>query len=103
MEHWWDGDRGSALKLFRAALKLDLQHADAHNHVGIASLEARKLKDAERHFRAAIEGGQRQLEYEGAKVMWEVIENRPYLRLRRSPSIGTGSSSTQATTRGCAS
>ena len=80
MEHWWDGDRRSALKLFRAALKLDPQHADAHNHIGIASLEARKLKDAERHFRAAIEGGQRQLEHEGAQVPWSIIENRPYLR-----------------------
>lgn len=80
MEHWWDGDRRSALKLFRAALKLDPQHADAHNHIGIVSLDARKLKDAERHFRAAIEGGQRQLEYEGAQVPWAVIENRPYLR-----------------------
>ena len=80
MEYWWDGDRRSALKLFRAALKVDPQHADAHNHIGIVSLESRKLKDAERHFRAAIEGGQRHLEYEGAMVPWAVIENRPYLR-----------------------
>ena len=80
MEHWWDGDRRAALKLFRSALKLDPQHADAHNHVGIVSLEARKLKDADRHFRAAIEGGLRYVERDGKKVPWGIIENRPYLR-----------------------
>ncbi len=80
MEHWWAGDRRGATKLFKRALELDSQHADAHNHLGIVSLEARKLKAAEHHFRAAIDGGQRHLEREGSKVPWGFIENRPYLR-----------------------
>jgi tetratricopeptide (TPR) repeat protein len=80
MEHWWAGDRPGAARLFRRALKLDPQHADAHNHLGIVSLEARKLKAADKHFRAAIDGGQRQLERDGAEVHWGFIENRPYLR-----------------------
>lgn len=80
MEHWWAGNRRGAVKLFRRALALDPRHADAHNHLGIVSLEARKLKAAEQHFRAAIDGGQRHLERDGAKVEWGFIENRPYLR-----------------------
>ena len=80
MEHWWAGERRSATKWFRRALELDPQHADAHNHLGIARLEARKLKAAEEHFRAAIDGGQRQLERDGSQVCWGFIENRPYLR-----------------------
>jgi tetratricopeptide (TPR) repeat protein len=80
MEHWWSGDRRAAVKLFRRALELDPQHADAHNHLGIVSLEARKLKAAEQHFRAAIDGSQRHLERDGKKVHWGFIENRPYLR-----------------------
>jgi hypothetical protein len=80
MEFWWDGDRRSALKYFRRALKLDPQHADAHNHLGIVSLDARKLKDAEEHFRAAAEGGQQRIERDGAQVPWAILENRPYLR-----------------------
>ncbi len=80
MEHWWSGDRRGAAKLFRRALEIDPRHADAHNHLGIVSLEARKLKAAEQHFRAAIDGGQRRLEREGAEVHWGFIENRPYLR-----------------------
>ena len=80
MEHWWDGERPRAAKAFRRALKLDSQHADAHNHLGIVSLEARKLKEAELHFRAAIEGGQRHLERDGEEVHWGFITNRPYLR-----------------------
>ncbi len=80
MEHWWAGDRRGAVKLFRRALELDPQHADAHNHLGIVSLDARKLKAAEQHFRAAIGGGQRHLERDGAEVHWGFIENRPYLR-----------------------
>ena len=75
MEHWWAGDRRSALKCFRRALKLDPQHADAHNHLGIASLEARRLKDAEQHFRAAIDGGQRTVERDGMQVPWGITEN----------------------------
>lgn len=80
MEYWWDGDRRSALKYFRRALKLHPQHADAHNHLGIASLEARKLKDAEQHFRAAIDGGEHRIERDRELVPWAILENRPYLR-----------------------
>lgn len=80
MERWWDGDRRGAAKFFRRAIELDPQHADAHNHLGIVSLEAGKLKAAETHFRAAIDGGQRHLERDGDEVHWGFIENRPYLR-----------------------
>ncbi|MGC4068380.1 MAG: tetratricopeptide repeat protein [Polyangiaceae bacterium] len=80
MEFWWEGDRRTALKYFRRALKLDPLHADAHNHMGIASLDARKLKDAEEHFRAAADGAEPRIERDGAQVPWSIIENRPYLR-----------------------
>lgn len=80
MEYWWEDDRRSALRYFRRALRLDPRHADAHNHLGIASLDARKLKDAERHFRAAVDGGEQHVERDGARVQWAIIENRPYLR-----------------------
>ncbi len=80
MEYWWEGDRRTALKYFRRALKLDPQHADAHNHLGIASLDARKLKDAEEHFRAAVDGGEQRIERDGGEVPWAILENRPYLR-----------------------
>ena len=80
MEHWWAGNRRRALKSFRHALELDPEHADAHNHLGIASMEARKLKAAERHFRAAIAGGQRHIKRDGAEVPYNYFENRPYLR-----------------------
>lgn len=80
MEHWWTGNRRRAVTSFRSALELDPQHADAHNHLGIVSLEARRLKAAEQHFRAAIDGGQRHLEREGAEIPWGFLENRPYLR-----------------------
>jgi tetratricopeptide (TPR) repeat protein len=80
MEEWWAGDRRRAVKSFRRVLQLDPRHADAHNHLGIVSLEARKLKMAEGHFRAAIDGGQRHLERDGAEVAWGFIQNRPYLR-----------------------
>jgi len=73
MEQYWAGDRRGAIKSFRRALELDPSHADAHNHLGIVSLEARKLKEAERHFRAAIDGGQRHLERSGAEVHWGFI------------------------------
>lgn len=80
MEHWWQGDRRTALKSFRRALELDPQHADAHNHLGIASLHARKLKAAEQHFRAAADGGEAHVERDGAKIPWGIVANRPYLR-----------------------
>lgn len=80
MEHWWSGNRRAAAKSFRRALEIDPQHADAHNHLGIVSLEGRKLKAAEQHFRSAIDGGQRHLERDGSEVHWGFIENRPYLR-----------------------
>jgi hypothetical protein len=63
-----------------AGAKLDSQHADAHNHLGIASLDTRRLKDAEQHFRAAVDGGERRVERDGALVPWGIIENRPYHR-----------------------
>lgn len=80
MEHWWAGDRRTALTSFRRALKHDPHHADAHNHLGIAKLEGRRLKDAERHFRFAVEGGQRQIQADGDRVPWAIVDNRPYLR-----------------------
>ena len=80
MERWWAGDRRRAAKSFRRVLELDPRHADAHNHLGIIDLEARRLKAAERHFRSAVDGGQRRLEREGDEVQWGFIENRPYLR-----------------------
>ncbi|MBI5518303.1 MAG: tetratricopeptide repeat protein [Deltaproteobacteria bacterium] len=80
MEFWWNGDRRSALRHFKRALELDPRHADAHNHLGISSLSARRLKDAERRFRAAVDGGERHVERDGALVPWGILENRPYLR-----------------------
>ena len=80
MEHWWAGERRRALPIFRRVLALDPQHADANNHLGIASLDARKLKPAERYFRAAVEGGARALERDGGRLPWGILENRPYLR-----------------------
>lgn len=80
MDYWWAEDRRNAVKWFRRALELDPQHSEAHNHLGIVSLEARKLKAAERHFRAAIDGGQRYVKRDGAEVHWGVLGNRPYLR-----------------------
>ncbi len=79
MERWWAGDRRCAARLFRRVLEFDPRHADAHNHLGIFSLEARKLKAAEQHFHAAIDGGQRHLERDGTEVHWGFLENRPYL------------------------
>ena len=80
MEHWWADHRREALTYFRRAIKIDPLHADAHNHLGIASLDARKLKDAEQHFRAAVDGGERRIERDGRLVPWPILENRPYLR-----------------------
>lgn len=80
MEFWWEGDRRTALRYFRRALALDPQHADAHNHLGIASLDARKLKNAEQHFRAAAAGGEARIQRDRAHVPWGIVENRPYLR-----------------------
>ncbi|MBK8262425.1 MAG: tetratricopeptide repeat protein [Nannocystis sp.] len=80
MERWWAGDRRGAVSLFRRALVLDPKHGQAHNHLGIVRLEARRLREAEQHFRAAIEDGQRHLVRDGAAVHWGDIENRPYLR-----------------------
>jgi tetratricopeptide (TPR) repeat protein len=80
MDYWEAGDERGAARLFRRALKLDPLHADAHNHLGILSLQARRLKEAEAHFRAAVEGGARHLDREGAQVHWGFLTNRPYLR-----------------------
>ncbi|MBI5536554.1 MAG: tetratricopeptide repeat protein [Deltaproteobacteria bacterium] len=80
MEHWWKGDRTRACRLYRQALKLDPFHADAHNHLGIMLLDRTKFADAERHFQAAVEGGERGLVREEGLVEWGCMENRPYLR-----------------------
>jgi tetratricopeptide (TPR) repeat protein len=80
MEHWWESDRTEAARWFRKALKVDPMHADAHNHLGIIDLDARRLTRAEDHFRAAVAGGERHLERDGRRVAWGFLENRPYLR-----------------------
>lgn len=80
MERWWAGDRRGACRLYRRALTHDPQHADAHNHLGIDLYERGRLEEAERHFRAAIEGGRRRVRREGALIAWGRLENRPYLR-----------------------
>ncbi len=71
-------DEGAAL--LRRALKLDPMHADAHNSLGVIRLRAGDLRRAEEYFRAAIDAGQRKLEFEGSKLSWYRLENRPYLR-----------------------
>jgi hypothetical protein len=80
MEHWWRGDRRRACISYRKALKLDPLHADAHNHLGIVMLDRARLAEAEHHFRAAIDGGERWLIRGGRLVEWGQTENRPYLR-----------------------
>ncbi len=80
MEHWWAGDRPTACRLYRRALKIDLLHADANNHLGIVALERRQLKAAAGHFQAAIDGGSRSLVRDRGLVEWGHLENRPYLR-----------------------
>ena len=80
MERWWDGDHEAAVRLFRRVLRLDPDHADAHNHLGIACLDAGRLRVAERHFRAAVEAGARAIVRDGARVLWGNLRNRPYLR-----------------------
>jgi len=80
MEHWWHGDRTRACGFFRRALKIDPDHADAHNHLGIRMLDREKFADAETHFLAAVEGGERGLVREDGLIEWGCMENRPYLR-----------------------
>lgn len=80
MEHWWRGDRKRAVQAFRQVLQEDPAHADAYNHLGIAAMEEGRLDEAERHFRAAIEGGSRHIEVAGGLLEWGNLENRPYLR-----------------------
>lgn len=80
MEHWWAGDQTAACRCYRKALKIDPEHADAHNHLGIASFDKGRFKEAGRHFGAAREAGYRNLEEEDGKVEWGWTENRPYLR-----------------------
>lgn len=80
MERWWAGDRSTALYIFRRVLRMDPKHADAHNHIGIASLDIGRPVVAERHFRAAIEAGAGRVVREGGQVKWSFVENRPYLR-----------------------
>ena len=80
MEHWWKGDRASACRLFRGALRHDPLHCDAHNHIAIDLMDRGRLTDAAEHLRLALKGGARHLEREGDKVEWGWLENRPYLR-----------------------
>ena len=61
------GDRRRALAVFRRVLEIDPRHADAHNHLGIAALDTKKATVAERHFRAAVDGGTRVLERDGVQ------------------------------------
>ena len=80
MEHWWAGDRRTACRFFRRALKIDSEHADAHNHLGIDMMDKGRLEEAEKRYEAAIEGGQRHLVRDHGLVEWGHLENRPYLR-----------------------
>ena len=80
MEYWWGGDRTTACRLFRKAVKLDPCHSEANNHLGIERMERGQLGAAERHFLAAIEGGERNVVREVGQVRWGFLENRPFLR-----------------------
>jgi len=80
MDRWWKGDVGAACRYYRRALKQDPTHADSNNHLGIRALEAGRLKDAEKFFMAAVEGGERDVIKDGYRVPWSIVENRPYLR-----------------------
>ena len=80
MEHWWAGDRRTACRWFKKALKVEPGHTDAHNHLGIACFDKGRLAQAEGHFIAAIESGAESLVQEAGQVPWGFLENRPYLR-----------------------
>ena len=80
MEYWWKGDVAAACRLFRRALRCDPRHADAHNHLGVDLMERGRLKEAEKRFQAAIQGGECALVSDKELVEWGRIENRPYLR-----------------------
>jgi tetratricopeptide (TPR) repeat protein len=80
MEHWWNGDRAAAVRGYKRALKVDPRHGDAHNHIGIADMDKGRLDDAERHFRAAIDGSARTIEPHGGSLEWANLDNRSYLR-----------------------
>ncbi len=80
MEDWWRGDRTAALRGYRRALKADPKHGDAHNHIGIAAMDKGNLAEAEKHFRAAIDGAAREIEVNGGLLEWGNLDNRPYLR-----------------------
>jgi len=80
MEHWWVGDRVSACRHYRRALKIDPGHTDAHNHLGIYHFDRGRFKDAEREFDAAIESGAHDLARDGGLIEWSQLKNRPYLR-----------------------
>jgi hypothetical protein len=62
----------------------------------LIAIDKRKLKAAERQFRAALEGGERQLEHDGDEVPWGIVENPPrcwfvdYSRGRSERSIRLG-------------
>lgn len=80
MEHWWRGDRQTACRWFRKALKVQPTHADAHNHLGIRNFDQGRLKQAERCFTSAIDGGAQDLIQEAGQIEWGYTKNRPYLR-----------------------
>lgn len=84
MEHWWRGEHRAAVTGFRRVLQADPRHADAHNRLGIAAMEANEVGAAENHFRAAIEGAARQIEIHQGFLGWGSRENRPYLRAHAS-------------------
>jgi tetratricopeptide (TPR) repeat protein len=80
MEDWWRGDRAAALRGYRRALKVDPHHGDTHNRIGIAAMDKGDLVEAEKHFRAAIEGASRDIDVDGGLLEWGNLDNRPYLR-----------------------
>ena len=80
MERWWDGDTGTAVRLFRRVLREDPLHSDAHNHIGSYALNRGQLGEAARHFLAAIEGGARALQANDGLLIWAELDNRPFLR-----------------------
>jgi tetratricopeptide (TPR) repeat protein len=80
MERWWAGDRVAACRSYRKVLKVQLDHSDAHNHLGIVALDRGRLKDAEQHFDAAIRGATADLVIEHGQTPWGFLENRSYLR-----------------------
>jgi tetratricopeptide (TPR) repeat protein len=80
MEYWWKGDRKTARRYFKRALKADPGHVDAHNHLAIDLMDRGRLADAERHLDAGLTAGEAHLLRKGRRVRRGQLENRPYLR-----------------------